>query len=71
MYAARRKAVQAAERLPVATSRATRQYSTAQHGKEGDEVKHFHGASTEHGEHHAGPQQESLGVSSQQSLNGH
>ncbi|KAG9228781.1 NADH-ubiquinone oxidoreductase 17.8 kDa subunit [Amylocarpus encephaloides] len=66
MYAARRKAFQAAERLPLATSRVARQYSTAQHGKEGDEVKHSHETSTEHGEphgeSHASPQPESLGT---------
>jgi hypothetical protein len=68
MFALRRKAVQTAERLPAATTRATRQYSTAQHGKTGDEVHHFAGSSTEHGHQHAGPANESLGVSRSRSI---
>ncbi|KAH6670522.1 NADH-ubiquinone oxidoreductase 17.8 kDa subunit [Halenospora varia] len=64
MIPLRRKAVQAAGRLPAAASLRTRQYSTAQHGKEGDHVQHSAGESTEHGEHehHAPPQAESLGA---------
>lgn len=63
MFALRRKAVQSAGRLPTAAARRTSRYSTAQHGKTGDEVHHFAGSSTEHGHHTAGPQAESLGVS--------
>jgi hypothetical protein len=63
MFALRRKAVKTAGRLPAAASAITRPYSTAQHGKSGDEVHHFAGSSHEHGEHHAGPANESLGVS--------
>jgi hypothetical protein len=65
MFALRRKAVQTAGRLPAATSTVSRLYSTGQHGKTGDEVHHFAGSSQEHGEHHAGPENESLGVSGQ------
>lgn len=63
MLSLRRKAVQSAERLPTAVRAGRARYSTAQHGKAGDEVHHFAGSSTEHGHHHAGPQEESLGVS--------
>ncbi|KAE8444675.1 hypothetical protein EG329_014332 [Mollisiaceae sp. DMI_Dod_QoI] len=61
MFQLRRKAVQGAGRLPAVGSRITKRYSTAQHGKTGDEVHHFAGSSTEHGHHHAGPKEESLG----------
>jgi hypothetical protein len=63
MFALRRKAIQSAGRLPAAAGRGTGRYSTAQHGKTGDEVHHFAGSSTEQGHHTAGPQTESLGVS--------
>lgn len=63
MFQLRRKAVQTAGRLPAAGSRVTKRYSTGQHGKTGDEVHHSAGSSTEHGHHHAGPKEESLGVS--------
>ncbi|KAH8674580.1 hypothetical protein BGZ60DRAFT_404332 [Tricladium varicosporioides] len=61
MIPLRRKAVQAAGRLPAAAPLKTRQYSTAHHGKGGDEAHH---GSTEHAghEHHAPPQAESLGA---------
>ncbi|EPE36581.1 NADH-ubiquinone oxidoreductase 17.8 kDa subunit [Glarea lozoyensis ATCC 20868] len=62
MFALRRKAVQTAGRRPAATSTVSRLYSTGQHGKTGDEVHHFAGSSQEHGEHHAGPENESLGT---------
>ncbi|CZR54159.1 probable NADH-ubiquinone oxidoreductase 17.8 kDa subunit [Phialocephala subalpina] len=62
MFQLRRKAVQGAGRLPAAGSKVTKRYSTAQHGKTGDEVHHFAGSSTEHGHHHAGPKEESLGA---------
>jgi hypothetical protein len=64
MFSLRRKAVQSAERLPTAVRAGRSRYSTAQHGKTGDEVHHFAGSSTEHGHHHAGPKEEALGVSS-------
>lgn len=54
--------MQDAGRIPVVRSKVTKRYSTAQHGKTGDEVHHFAGSSTEHGHHHAGPKEESLGV---------
>lgn len=59
MNALRQRAVQSAGRVG---ARRTARYSTAQHGKTGDEVHHFAGSSTEHGHHHAGPKDESLGV---------
>lgn len=62
MLAFRQRAVRCAAR-PV-TQRAVCRYSTGQQGKEGDEVKHFAGSSTEHGHQHAGPKNESLGVRS-------
>jgi hypothetical protein len=60
MFALRTRAAQTAGRIG---TRGGARYSTAQHGKVGDEVKHFAGSSTEHGHHHAGPKNESLGVS--------
>jgi hypothetical protein len=61
MFTVRRKAVQSARRLPTAARHGTSRYSTAQHGKADH---HSEGSSTEHGHHHAGPKEESLGVSS-------
>jgi hypothetical protein len=58
MLGIRQKAVRYAGRPGV--YRALCRYSTGQHGKEGDEVK---GTGTEHGHQHAGPKNESLGVS--------
>ena len=63
MLTLRKKAVQTAERVPTATRKVSRPYSSGQHGKTGDEVHHFAGSSTEHGHHSAGPKNESLGVS--------
>ncbi|KAM3074845.1 hypothetical protein ACMFMG_008258 [Clarireedia jacksonii] len=62
MFAIRRKAVQSADRIGAVSARAVRLYSTGTHGKTGDEVQHFAGSSTEHGHHHAGPKDESLGL---------
>ncbi|RDL38553.1 putative NADH-ubiquinone oxidoreductase 17.8 kDa subunit [Venustampulla echinocandica] len=62
MIPLRRKAVQAAERLPVAASRTIRQYSAKQPAKTGDHVHHSAGSSTDHGHHSAGPKSESFGV---------
>lgn len=59
MFALRRKAVKSADRIGAFAGRSTRRYAT----KNGDEVHHFAGTSTEHGHHHAGPKDESLGVS--------
>ncbi|KAI9746097.1 MAG: hypothetical protein M1818_000778 [Claussenomyces sp. TS43310] len=56
MLALRRRAVLSARQLRTGRAR----YS-GQHGKEGDHVQHFAGSSTEHGHHHAGPANESLG----------
>ena len=63
MFAIRRNAVRSAGRIGAVSARAARTYSTGTHGKTGDQVEHFAGTSTEHGEHHAGPKDESLGVS--------
>jgi hypothetical protein len=60
MLAIRQKAVRYAARP--GGYRALSRYSTGQHGKEGHEVKHSAGTSTEHGHHHAGPKNEPLGV---------
>ncbi|TGO19340.1 hypothetical protein BPAE_0346g00110 [Botrytis paeoniae] len=62
MFALRRKAVQSADRVGRVSSRVPRRWSSAQHGKTGDEVHHFAGSSTEHGHHHAGPTNESFGT---------
>jgi hypothetical protein len=62
MLAIRQKAFQSAGRLGAA--RVTCRYASGHHGKEGDEVHHFAGSSKEHGEHHAGPAEESFGVCS-------
>jgi len=62
MFAIRRKAGQSAGRIGAVSARAARSYSTGTHGKTGDEVQHFAGSSTEHGHHHAGPKDESLGL---------
>ncbi|PQE24686.1 hypothetical protein CJF32_00006975 [Rutstroemia sp. NJR-2017a WRK4] len=62
MFAIRRNAVRSAGRIGAVSARAARTYSTGTHGKTGDQVEHFAGTSTEHGEHHAGPKDESLGV---------
>jgi hypothetical protein len=58
MFAIRQKALRCAARP--GAHRVLCRYSTGHHGKEGEEVKH---TSTEHGHEHAGPKDESLGVS--------
>lgn len=63
MLCLRRKAVESTGRFTAASRRGARQYSTAQHGKTGDEVPHSAETSKEHGHHEPGPKNESLGVS--------
>jgi len=62
MYSVRRKAVRSAAQIQSSASRAPRRYSSAEHGKTGDQVHHFAGSSTEHGHHHAAPANENLGT---------
>ncbi|KAA8573771.1 hypothetical protein MFRU_001g03060 [Monilinia fructicola] len=62
MFALRRKAVQSADRVGRVSTRVSRRWSSAEHGKTGNEVHHFAGSSTEHGHHHAGPKDESFGT---------
>lgn len=63
MIALRQRAANAAGRLRNVSRPANRRYASDGHAKTGDQVHHWAGSSTEHGTHHAGPADESLGVS--------
>jgi len=62
MIALRQKPGRSAGRLASVIARSTRRYASGEHGKTGDEVHHFAGTNTEHGHHHTGPVNESLGT---------
>ncbi|APA05900.1 hypothetical protein SS1G_01706 [Sclerotinia sclerotiorum 1980 UF-70] len=62
MFALRRKAVQSADRVGKVTTRVSRRWASAEHGKTGHDNHHSAGSSTDHGHHHAGPKNESFGT---------